>query len=401
MNAEPAAPDIIVKFTPVQVVSVVMLTVLAGVILSSEPLMLGAMLQAHRITGPQIGHAATAELLAMAAVAALACNRLKPKNMKAIATVAVAITCFANFLSIFANGNELVLTRLLSGTASGIFPWVLSGMVVRSPVPARIYGATNAVVNITGLCFVQLTSRFFLPHFGAGGPYGMMCGFSFLMLIPALLIRNDLPVLPKISHEAGSSIFRALIALFGVVAFAGAFMACWVYLAPVAAQLGYTKTAVTTAISISVIFLILGSMSAAVLGKRAGYFVILLPAIIASLLLVVALNAHLGVLAFTVAVVALCYIWNISMPFIGLPFIIAADPSHRTAMYSFSVQLAGCAVGPFLASLFVTSQNLRASLGVSFFLYALSLVVVVGVHLWVSAKRGTSPVLLQAQDPAE
>ena len=52
-----------------------------------------------------------------------------------------------------------------------------------------------------------------------------------------------------------------------------------------------------------------------------------------------------------------------------------------------------------MAAVWIAGTGVAA--GVSVFLYALSLVVVVGVHFWVSAKRGTPSVLLQARDPAE
>ena len=170
---------------------------------------------------------------------------------------------------------------------------------------------------------------------------------------------------------------------------------------PLAAQLGYAKSAVPTAISLGVVFQILGSLGATAAGKRAGYFSILLPAGVAALLIIAALNSNLGTLPFITAVALLCFAFNLAVPFLGMPFLIAADPSHRAAMYSLAVLLLGYAFGPFAASLFASARSVRGSLGVSFTLFALTLILVIIVHLRVRAKRRTVNVLVPAKDPAE
>jgi MFS transporter, DHA1 family, inner membrane transport protein len=394
-----ASPAVVTKFTATETVSVILLTVLTGAIMASEPVMLGAMLQAHRLTAVQLGHAATAEPLATAAMAAFASSKLRPERMKAIAVIAVLVISLANFLTMFASGNGIVLARLLSGIASGITPWLLSCMVVRSQAPARVYGATTVVINIGGLSIVQLSSRFFIPHFGASGPYGMMFGFAVLMLIPALLIRDRLPPLPKMHHaSSGLPTLSALAALFAIVFFAGGFMACWVYLVPLAEQLGYAKSAATIAISVGVVCQILGSVAAATAGKRAGYFTILVPATAVALLVIAALNINTGTLPFVAFVALLCFVFNLSLPFVCMPFLIAADPSRRTAMYSLAVLLVGYAFGPFSSSLFTSAQSVQGSLGVSFCLFTLSLVLVIGVHLRVLANRQAVETLVPAKD---
>ena len=400
LNHESAASDIIVKFTVTETASVILISVLTGIILISEPVMLGAMLQAHRITAQQLGHTATSELLAVAVVIGIAGARLKPEHMKMIAVLAVLAVSLANLLTMFASGNGIVLVRLLSGAGAGLCSWLLTCLVVRSEAPARIYGITNVIVNLTGLILIQLTTRYFIPHFGPNGSYGMMLGLSLLMVIPALLIRDRLPELPKISRQSDAPVLRGAVALFAVMFFLGGFMAYWIYLVPFAAQLGYAKSTVTLAISLAVVFQILGSVAAAAAGRRAGYLVILAPCTVVALLILAALNVNLGTLAFIAAVVGLGFVWNLGIPFIAMPFLIAADPSHRTAMYSFCAQLAGSALGPFLASLFVSSQSVRGSLAVGFCLFAASLIVVVAVHWRVSAKRGTTGILVPAKDKA-
>ena len=402
MIVDSASPAIVTRFTVTETISTILLTVLTGAILASEPVMLGAMLQAHRLTAAELGHAATAEPLATAAMTALASARLKPERMKMIAILAVLVIGLANLLTLFASFGGIVLARFLSGAASGIVPWLLGNMLVRSAAPARIYGAATVVINLGALGVVQLSSRLFIPHFGAGGPYGMMFGFAVLMLIPALLIRDRLPKLQKMHHEAsGLPDLNALAALLANILFAGGFMACWVYLVPLAAQLGYTKSAVPTAISLGVVFQILGSLGATAAGKRTGYFSILLPAGVAALLIIAALNSNLGTLPFIAAVALLCFAFNLAVPFLGMPFLIAVDPSRRAAMYSLAVLLLGYAFGPFAASLFASARSVRGSLGVSFTLFALTLILVIIVHLRVRAKRRTVNVLVPAKDPAE
>ena len=398
MIDESTSPAIALKFTLTEVVSVILLAVLGAFVLISEPAMLGAMLQEHRLTAPQLGHTETAELFAMAAVVAIAGAKLKPQRMRMIAVIAVLIICLSNFLTIFASGNFVVLARLLSGAAAGIGCWQLTCVVVRSRAPARIYGANNVVVNLFSLGLIQLTSRYFIPHFGASGSFGLMFGLSLLMIIPALFVRDQMPPLPRTSHHSGILGLRATASLFAVIFFLGGFMAYWIYLVPLAAQLGYAKSTVTLAISVAVVLQILGSTAAAVVGKRAGYLIVVAPCSVISLLILAALNVNLGSAAFIVAVAGIGFIWSLGIPFIAMPFLIAADPSRRAAMYSFPAQLLGSALGPLLASLFVSSQSVRGSLALGFCLFALSLVLVVGVHLRIVARRETVDVLVPAQN---
>lgn len=202
-----------------EMASIMLLTVLSSVVLSAEPVMLAAMLQAHRLTAVQLGHAATAELLAMAAVTGLAGGKLKPERLKAIAIIAVLITSVANLLTMFTDGNGIVVARLISGAASGIMPWLLISMLVRSEAPARIFGITNVCANITALSLVQLSSRFIIPHFGPSGPYGLMLGFSLLMIIPAMLVPSRFNALPDATPHRVPLSFRAICALLVVIAF--------------------------------------------------------------------------------------------------------------------------------------------------------------------------------------
>lgn len=398
LTDESAPPEFVLNFTLTETVSVILIAVLGAFVLISEPAMLGAMLREHRLTAPQLGHTETAELLAMAAAVAIAGARLKPQRMRMIAVIAVLVISLGNFLTIFASGNLIVLARLLSGGGAGIGAWQLTCMVVRSRAPARIYGANNVVVNLVSLGLIQLTSRFFIPHFGASGSFGLMLGLSLLMILPALLIRDHMPALPPTSHHSGILTLRAIASLFAVIFFMGGFMAYWTYLVPLAAQLGYARSTVTLAISAAVVFQILGSISAAVTGKWAGYFLVLVPCFLVALLVLAALTVNLGTLAFIVAVAGISFILSFGIPFIAMPFLITADPSRRAAMYSFPAQLLGSALGPFLASLFASSQSVRGSLAVGFCLFALSLALVVGVHVRTVTKRETIDVLVRAKD---
>ena len=78
---------------------------------------------------------------------------------------------------------------------------------------------------------------------------------------------------------------------------------------------------------------------------------IMAPFTAATLLVIAALGVNLDTFLFVAAVTTLSFIWTFATPF-NVPFLIAADPSRRTAMYSSAVQLVGCAVGPFFSSLF-------------------------------------------------
>jgi MFS transporter, DHA1 family, inner membrane transport protein len=373
-------------FSLVQIISVFILGVGAMVIVLIQPVLLAPLMHTGQLTAGQLGRAATTELIGMAAISFVAAAWLRPERLRLIATAVVLLSMVGNGLTMFSNGGEIIGARLLCGCCSGYFLWLTIGTLVRSPAPARLNGIYVTCVCLLALCFATLCSRWLIPHFGAKGAFSSLLGFEVVMIIAAQLIPKRFDVLSTPKKSSGLPELRAIFSLLAMSAYFGAVTGLWVYIVPLSGELGMPKATIDLAIDLSIVFQILGGLTAAMTGGRLSYFMVLLSCASVALLVVLTLGAGvltlgagIGTISYLIVLAALGFVW-IMAPAFYLKFVIAAGPSRRAAMFSLTAQLAGNGVGPFLSSLVVSPQHFGGALFVSGGMFVVSLTILIAVH---------------------
>ena len=113
-----------------------------------QPVLLGSLHAAGRITAAGLGHAATVELLALGLGAGLAATLLERAPLRPIVMAAGLLYAVANLLTLSAGGEALTIVRGLAGLPGGVMIWVVTEMIVRAPNPTRWAGIYLAVQTL-------------------------------------------------------------------------------------------------------------------------------------------------------------------------------------------------------------------------------------------------------------
>ena len=372
-------------FTRTEVASVLVLGVIGGMVPLLQPLLLGQLAAEGRLTVGQMGQAAMVEALGMAIAAGIAGAWLKPEPLKVIAGGATILALIANIITTHLSGDLILLARLVVGVCAGLIIWVWMGLLTRVAVPARLIAIYITVLGVVTMVLASLFASVLVPRFGVNGGYGALAGLNVVMLALCLFIPTRYAV-----SETSSGIQlpppRGWIALFAVFLHLGAIMAVWVYVVPLGRQGGISDTASGLSVSLALGSQIAAGLLAAAVATRLTGTVAVLAAIAASLVALFLLAFVPGELVFTAAVVLFAFFWMMAPPF-QMPYLLGVDPSGRAGMQMATAQTLGVAMGPALASVFVTATDARGALVVSAALFVASAVIVV----FTSASARLSP----------
>ncbi len=356
-----------------------------GCLNALQPILLGSMLDAGRISVTQIGQSATAELAGMALATTAAAFRLAPVELRRRALMALALMLVANLATPALYGVAVLGARFANGLGTGLLFWMLVGLIGRSASPARLF-AIYVTVQATGaLLLSMLLSSVVVPRFG---PWG---GYAALGLIDLALLALAAPRIPS-SYPVSDSQVGGLpptAGLFGLAAvgcLVGGMMALWVYALPLFRALGHSDGVAHSAISVSIACQIAGGLASSLLSERMRPLV---ACIVGPLLCILGILAVLGIrgdLALYAAMAVYGFCWMGVPPF-QMPLLIRLDPSLRTVLLIGSAQMLGLALSPVLASAVIRGQGVIAAAWVAI---AFLLVSVASLLIAVFTARATA-----------
>lgn len=353
------------------IVSTVALGIGFGCINPLQPMLLAAMADAGRLTIPEMGRVATAEMIGMAIATTIAALWLKPVRLRRLGAMAVSVAMLANASTAFAEGAGILACRFVNGAMAGVALWILVGLVSRVAAPARVFAIYVTVQATVSLVLSGLLSAIVLPRLGALGGYGM------IGLVDLVLLLFFVPRLAS-RYEEGESGVRGmppvlgLVALISVGAMMAGVMGFWVYVIPVLRSLGHDENAIHLALSAAIGCQIAGGFFAAVVAGRLPPFAACMggAAIAAASVVLVMLVPTDFAMFLGLGLFAACWM---AVPAFQMPLLIAVDPSLRSALLIGSAQLTGLAIGPALSAAMVPGLGIGAAAGVSVGLMLLSI----------------------------
>jgi hypothetical protein len=327
-------------------------------VLGVVPILLGALVDEHRLTAPGIGIAAMIELLTMGLMTAAAGALIKPRAMRAIGLIASVALAVADLATMRLSGEAIYLIRGVAGAIEGILLWITVGMIARTATPERWAGVFFTAQTLSQLILAVILAIWVMPRYGANGGFAALAVASILGMAPALFSPDRYAPLPLAPGEGGGPPPRGWMALIATVIFVAAGGAVGVYLEPLAHQAGLGAGVARTANWTSLAAQVVGGGLATAMAGRVRYFSVFIFSS-ASYLAVwyiltlkspgwvfVSANAFAGLTGLFLA------------PFL-VPFTIEADPSRRTALQSGAAQLLGGALGPLLAALVVDDRDVH------------------------------------------
>ena len=327
-------------------------------VLGVVPVLLGALVDEHRLNAQGIGLTAMLELLAMGISTALAGMALKAERLKLIGVVASLVIAAVDLATTQASGPTVLGLRTAAGAAEGILLWITVSMISRTVTPERWAGVFFTAQTLSQLLLAIALAVWIMPRFGANGGFVALAITSLLGIAPALASPSRLADLPRAPGEGGAPPLRGLIALVGTVIYVAAGGAVGVYLEPLAHQAGLGADVARTALWTSLAAQVVGSAAATIMAGRIRYFTVFIVASIIYVGVWCAFALRLPGWTF-ISVNALAGLSGLFLAPFLVPFTIDADPSRRAALQSGAAQLLGGALGPLLAAVVVSDTDVH------------------------------------------
>jgi len=330
-------------------------------VLGVQPVLLGSLVDEHRLSASGIGQAAMLELLAMGVATALAGMALKPERLKAIAFATSLALAAVDVATMGAGGVGVLALRTAAGALEGVLLWITVGMIARTETPERWAGVFFTTQTIAQLALAVALALLIMPRFGANGGFAALAVGSLLGLAPAVFTPSRYAPLPVAPGEGGAPPPRGWAALAATLIFVASAGAVSVYLQPIAHQAGLDAGVARTALWVSLAAQVAGGAAATALAGRVRYFTVFL--ITSAIYLAVWYLFALRMPAWLfIGVNALAGFAGLFLAPFLVPMIIDADPSRRAAIQSGAAQLLGGAMGPWLASMMVGERDVHAVL---------------------------------------
>ncbi|HXY34769.1 MAG TPA: MFS transporter [Planctomycetaceae bacterium] len=359
-------------------------------ILGVIPILYGALNDEKRVTLAELGPIATVETLLIGVSSAVAAMLFSARNLRLkCTTLLVALATLDSAISVAGSPNLILIDRALAGLIEGATVAVSIELIARYRHAERLGGLFLAMQALAqGLLALGLAG-WVVPRTGANGGFlalGIVCLVSIGV---ALLVPNEYAEMPKQSASLdGVLTVRSILALLMILVFFMFVVAVWTFLEPLGGKLGIDAQTVGVLVSLGLFVQVAGSLAAAWLEAYLDYRLGILGCGVVGLIAAAILGGNPTLLMFSVAVLAINFVWMFIVPFmIGMT--LAADSTRNTCLLVPAAQLLGAAFGPSAATAFVEGEDPSA---VPFFGVAMTVasLALFGLFLIAVRRRGAS-----------
>jgi hypothetical protein len=376
--SDPPMPS---TFRRSEVAAAVTIAMLTGVTTVLQPMLLGGLATAGRLSMQQIGYAATLESLGMAIATGVSGAVLRPARLREIALIATLVLLVANMTTMIGAAHLIIGARFVSGLATGFVLWIYVGLLARVPIPARVAAIQSLTMGSLALTF-SFIMTLLMPRWGSQAGYFTLILFNGVMLALVYFLPTRFEVIKKTVGKGGLPPVRGMVALASVCLQNAAITSVWIYAIPIGRAAGISSQSAGFALTSALAFKLIGAGSAMAIASRLKAHAVLLGTYTAIWLVSALLLGANGIATFAACLCVLTFMWMCGNAF-QMPFLISADPSGRAPMQIITAQLIGLSIGPSLASLVVASDGARGAPLTGMVLMLLSILLV----LWVSQRR--------------
>jgi len=351
-----------------------------------QPILLGGLQDAHRLSLSQVGTAGALELLTLGVGAGAASALLKPRRIRVVGAVSALVMVLANLATLRFSGDAIVAWRGVAGAAEGVMMWLPALLITRAALPERweaIFLTVQTLAQLAVAALVPLVAR----HGAEGQTVVLIMAIcAGAAMVAAMGGPNSFQALPPVERTAPLGFNpRALLGLVSIFAYLAFIVGLWVYVLPIGLHAGLSPDVVGYATAVSLGAQIVGGIAAAVLGRRLPYLWVVVGSGVVNLGLLAAFAGTPSAALFLAAIAAHGFLWLFIMPYQVL-LLIEVDPSRRLAMYAGPTQILGSSAGPYIASLFVTDQNPGAALAVGAVCILVSFASLLGLRIAMRLK---------------
>jgi MFS family permease len=384
------------KPTRLQISALLLIGNIGMLICGVQPVLLGALLNEHRLTSVELGWGTTAEFLTLGVSISAAGAFSRTRNMRAKIAMAALAAIAADLLVTGQSGLAVIANRAVCGLAEGVLVWCTTCMITRASAPARWAGIFLTLQGITQLAFAAAAPATVMSVMGANGGFYALAGTAALALLAVPAMPDRMADLPKTEGQGEGAAnaytpaaIASLVSVFLIAAFS---IGLFAYLAPLATQAQINGKGLGLIVSISLATSILGSALAAVTANRVTYFAIFVVCLLVNAITLIVLAALPGLIVFSIAAGVFGFFWLYFLPF-QIPFVIESDPTRHIAVIVPGAQLLGGSAGPLLCSFFVSNADSRGALWVCGVCFLLAFAISLGLHLRHLLPARTQPAV--------
>jgi uncharacterized membrane protein YhaH (DUF805 family) len=379
-----------------QIIAVLAIGTIGITVAGLQPILLGSLLFDGHINTIEMGHAATAELLALGMGVAVGSAVFEGRPLRPIAILGSVILAAANVGTLAVSGEAVTVMRGLAGLGGGVLFWITTALIVRSSSPtlwSSVYVMCQAVVQ----CAVATGVAAWAPEQSAAVPIVLaVLAFVALIVVPAAP-RRFAP-LPKEPTSSGLPPARGWAVLVTTMLLQASILGAWVYFEPLGHEAGLTARQIALSTPLSLAFQLIGGGIAIAAAPRVPWAI----ALGTASLLLAAVLVGLSFLPPPVLFLTLCALfgslWIFVTPYLT-PFAIENDPTRRTAVLNSGAILVGSALGPLAASAIMDSAGATATLRICAACAIVAMVLTQALHL-IRASGGPAADRVEGRDAA-
>jgi DHA1 family inner membrane transport protein len=335
-------------------------------ILGLQPLLLGALLDERRVDLDQLGLIATAEIIAIGLGSALATTIFSTRLRLKSAILVLALAALDYAVALATSPNALLIVRTLAGAVEGCMVAVSIELIARSRRAERLTGFFVALQTLAQCVLAFGLGKWVIHSPPATDGLGANAGFialgivSAASLAPALLVPAEYGAIPKQGGSMdGVLTIRAILALLSVLTFFMCIGAIWAFLEPLGARHGIDAQTIAFMVSANLGVQVLGALAATWLQERISYRPVVLVCGLVAIAATAIVEVGISLPMFWLAVLAIGFVWLFVIPFqVGQT--VAADSSRSAALLAPAAIFCGVALGPLVASAFVTGDDASA-----------------------------------------
>jgi predicted MFS family arabinose efflux permease len=357
MIDESKSPRVGARAEFLELASLIVIAISGAAVLMLLPIIISAVSSSHGFSAKQLGIFGGADLLAAALAALLIGRSIQKSSWRMLVTVAASVIVLANLVSaMIGEFYFTVAVRLIAGAAAGVLLSVGTTGLATSRKPDRniaIYLVSALLLGAIGIqLFAKLSSSSGTPAVFVALAAFSSLGFLAVRWIPARLpsvdsVASDSSAGGRMSVSDPKQNRAAMFGVLGVLLYFSALGLIWGNMALLGALAAVDRSTIEIALSLSLVFGMLGGLSAMFLATRFGRLFPVMLSISASIIALGFMFDLTGTV-FLVASAILIFGWNFTIPY-EIAAIALADTSGSFVSKCVSMQLLGFSIGPVIA----------------------------------------------------
>ncbi len=348
-------------------------------ILGVQPVLLGGLAEAGRITDKALGPLATVEVLMIALGSAIGPAFARGGRMR-LKTAALSLLLVGLDLSVVSAKGwwPLAAVRGAAGLVEGLLMGVTILVTIQHRHPDRLNAVFLAVSAVPQAVLAWLLPIWITPRFGSDGGFVALALISVAAVLAAFSLSSRSPVAAA-PHLRALFSRRAAIALAAIGLQNAAIGGAWAYVERLAAQHGFPPYVAAIAVSGGLVVQVVGALAAGAFGRLAPFRTALIVGSLAQTGVIVGMAIAGAPLAYLVPALGFGLLWLAMSPF-QVRLLIDIDPSRVAAEMLTAVSLVGLSLGPALSALGIVGDTVTGAFWVAaaLMLVSTALYVVLG-----------------------